>query len=831
MMIASNVIATTPLRGNHGGQKSCRYNTNYQTSLINKVNEMCRGGIGQCICCNNHHCIMANKNYTAMRKRRRRVSSTKQMFIWACVALFLPINYMYIAEALSSGNSGNAPFMVMSEITVQSDDGNVQSSDVLGENQNDSGGTTADGDNSSSLNNGENNSSSIDTNKNETGGNTNEQTMSESAGGSSGGGSDTDGEDEDKLLGNRQEGDNSSAGFVHNASGKPFLQPSTNSVTTSVDSSTEDAASQPLRTLKRLQAMLDDSDYATHTVAPDSATFIASDVTNNANEVIENVSQSSDSHTDPPPIQQAVSSSSTPPPIHNTNNNPMSGPEKLWTSKDRAKYRRTRRTEKQRQQQREYEEQHARKIRDIQRQRIIREERERKELEELRLKRAEAMERQKRYEEQQKQQQLNQFMHYNDGDNTDFTDDDTDTDGGKGFDLPNLPVYLSDGEATDDFSEEMEESAPKMMHHRRPPIRPSSNYPPPNNNSRQRGPYQRPPLPQNMAQQHYQNAQHPAQQIPPQANMPGPYQNYQQQQQQYPPPYSQPQQSMPHQQQYQYNGQPNNNPNPQQTMQENHQRQYEQQYAAWAQAASNGYYYPPPPQLPPTAASFQQAQVLQQSQQQAQQRQHPSYTHQYPYQNQQHPQPQHPYHAQQQVGEKSSGNPNPYASIPQPFVPRRTNLSQGSEQQGFYNRVNEGIEEWQMGQQSQDQLGSQSTSSGSEATLNFPAQPMANQNNEVTATSETSTPTATSISTNNGPMGVQSAFVVPPQPQSASPLISLQSSGSREAIVAPINAEGPYCELVDESVSFVFVFMCSQFISYIFLIQPFNSLECTNCWC
>ena len=120
-----------------------------------------------------------------------------------------------------------------------------------------------------------------------------------------------------------------------------------------------------------------------------------------------------------------------------------------------------------------------------------------------------------------------------------------------------------------------------------------------------------------------------------------------------------------------------------------------------------------------------------------------------------------------------------------------------------------------MGQQAQDQLGPQSSSSGGETKREIPAQPMANQDDEVTVTSETSTPTATSISTNNGQMGVQSAFVVPPQPQSASPLISLPSSSSREAIVAPINAEGPYCELVDESVSFLFVFMTLS-LSHIF---------------
>ena len=41
-----------------------------------------------------------------MRKRRR-AKSTKQVLIWACVATFLQINYMYIVEASSSNNGSS----------------------------------------------------------------------------------------------------------------------------------------------------------------------------------------------------------------------------------------------------------------------------------------------------------------------------------------------------------------------------------------------------------------------------------------------------------------------------------------------------------------------------------------------------------------------------------------------------------------------------------------------------------------------------------------------------------------------------------------------------
>ena len=70
-----------------------------------------------------------------------------------------------------------------------------------------------------------------------------------------------------------------------------------------------------------------------------------------------------------------------------------------------------------------------------------------------------------------------------------------------------------------------------------------------------------------------------------------------------------------------------------------------------------------------------------------------------------------------------------------------------------------------------------------------------------TTTSSTTKPSSSFVS---GKLGIKSAFVVTPPPQSASPLISLPSTSNlAPAIVGPINAEGPYCEYVNESVSFL----------------------------
>ena len=71
-----------------------------------------------------------------------------------------------------------------------------------------------------------------------------------------------------------------------------------------------------------------------------------------------------------------------------------------------------------------------------------------------------------------------------------------------------------------------------------------------------------------------------------------------------------------------------------------------------------------------------------------------------------------------------------------------------------------------------------------------------------TTTSSTTKPSSSFVS---GKLGIKSAFVVTPPLQSASPLVSLPSTSNlAPAIVGPINAEGPYCEYVNESVSFFY---------------------------
>ena len=694
---------------------------------------------------------------TSSHRTQKYNNRTTVIFIWAyCTIISSVSNFVEGSSSSSNGNSGNAPFLVMSEMTF-SDDDNGSIHDVIGEGQTNYCGNT-----DNNMNIGDSDSDRSDREamiKDE-----NKSDMMKSgasvASGGEGSGSDTDGEDEDKLD-NQEEGNAANVGFVqlveeHHTTSLP---PSTADSTFNKATVSESAAnSQPLRTLKRLQAMLDDSDYATHTVASSEASIVTNTNINAADEVVENVSHSSSSSSNPelasPITQQAVSSSSSStngPPKHP--NKQQTPPEKLWTSKDRAKYRRTRRSEKQRRQELVVE-QHARKIRDMQRQRIIREEWERKELEDLRLKQAEARERQQRHEQQHElPQHQQQYLHF-DEQNT-FSDDETDTDGG--FELPNLPVHLSDGEATDDFSEEADEPTPNM----RLPIQPSSNYSPPN--AQQRA-YQMPP-PQ-MAQP-YQNPPQ-QQQPPPQANS-GMYQNYEQ-------PYSQ--------QYHSFNGQNN----PQQTLQENQRRQYEQQYAAWAQAAASGYYYPPPPQLPPTATTFQQSQIYQQ------QPTPPQSSYQYLSQQQnqgtayvtQQGQHHDPYHAQHQ----NNRHQQSFVPLQPAFVPR-ADLAEKSEQDRLYACENESQSINGVGDSTMDPVKSTPTPEGE--TIISPLE---------TTTSSTTKPSSSFVS---GKLGIKSAFVVTPPLQSASPLISLPSTSNlAPAIVGPINAEGPYCEYVNESVSFFY---------------------------
>ncbi|KAL3756468.1 hypothetical protein ACHAWU_009862 [Discostella pseudostelligera] len=582
-------------------------------------------------------------------------------------------------------------------------------------------------------------------------------------------------------------------------------------------------SSQPLRTLKRLQAMLDDTDYATTTA------------------------------------------------------------DKLWTSKDRAKYRRTRRTEQHQQRQHreqdEFEGQNsdARKFRHLERQRIIREEQERrKELVEQQQRRRQQQEqlqlqqRQRQQQQIQAQQQSQQQLkpQFDETAASDFTDDDTDdTDGyygggyggSGGFELPNLPVYLSDGE-TDDFSEEMEGSDPS------PPPLSSKFANPPGINAQQHNqqqqqqqhgfhqgmqPKMHPPPPgrmgqnsRGMSQPYYihpeqQQAQNQVgQQSPTQyESSNGPYQNYRQQY----PPYLQQQQNqaLPQSsQQYQY-GQ---NPRQQQvTMQDSHQ----QQYAAWAQAASaaaaaaaNGFYYPlpPPPPHPTTAQTpFQLAQQHAMSQEQHQlsqaQQPHPqssSYTQQYPgsisrsHQHQaasyvaaQHL--QHLYQAQQQYGGGGGPTVLPLRPggmfYPQPPPPPPQQASQ--ESANIYQRHDNISEESPMSwpiQQPQQHYNSQfedddrwvGGEGGLDSSPNIATEQTSTISSPLSASEQNggASTTATFTSTSKT-MGVKSAFISPPPPSTMTPSgISSSSIRTGTATVAGLvessmNTEGS--QLDDDS--------------------------------
>lgn len=199
---------------------------------------------------------------------------------------------------------------------------------------------------------------------------------------------------------------------------------------------------QPLRTLRRLQAMLDDSDYVTHSVVsssspsssplsiitPTSVTLhVGVDTKNNDDYGVEEEKSAY--------IETAGAKSSE--------------FDKLWTSKDRAKYRRARSTDKQRQQ-----DENACKLRYLERQQIIHEERGRKN-EFLIF-----------FENKEEELWLQQKRAFHFDESTDLTDDETDDahgyyggiGGGSsssvGFELPNLPVYLSDGETEEDEENE-----------------------------------------------------------------------------------------------------------------------------------------------------------------------------------------------------------------------------------------------------------------------------------------------------------------------------------------------------------------------------------------
>ncbi|KAL7501282.1 hypothetical protein ACHAWT_011087 [Skeletonema menzelii] len=632
------------------------------------------------------------------------------------------LDYIVLVEASSSSSSSNFPFMIMSEITVQSDGSeSITNTDNSNHILNDADvQAAADASNSDNSNSNVENSNRKNAESSSVASfNLNNAVADKSdsnnvaVDNNGGSGSDTDGEDDDE-----DDVEKTNVGFIKDESSSiqpPPQQQSSQASSSSIDLSVESTNSQPLRTLQKLQAMLDDSDYATHTVSSESAIDSSRNVVN-------------DEPSSPPPVTTANVATATT--VKSTNPPPPSQPDKLWTSKDRAKYRRTRRTEKQRQQQQH--EQRAREIRDIQRQRIIREERERKELEELRRKQAELLERQGQ-DQQRRQQMQQQIVHKHEEGTTDFTDDDTDGTDGKGFELPNNPVYLSDGEATEteDFSEEKDES----FRQRRPQALPNQQQPQRYQQPYHYNNYQRPPPQPNTINNNAYSNYHQYRQPPPQAG------------QQPNVPYSPPQH--PNMPQYQFNS------NQQQQM------QYEQNYAAWAQAAANGYFYPPP--TPPG-----------------------SYPQQYPYTNNNQQNPPHqnqPF--QQQFYPHQQHAPYQYPNQHQiPVPPDQRWSPQQPQQLPPQNNAEDKVASRVTNAAVEDSIPPSATGATG---LQPPVQ--SNENSIGQAKNDgvvSSTPTSTSTQQ----MTVQSAVITPPAP--LIPPMPMQ-------VMGPINAEGPYCDLENDS--------------------------------
>lgn len=626
-----------------------------------------------------------------------------------------------MSEASSSNGNGN--FMVVSEMTMPLNErGETIHTDVNAKSE------TRNADNHAS-NRDVNERSADSTLLNDTSDNDARVSHEFQGSGGGGGGSDTDTDGEDEK-------ETSSAPItipiqssVPNTNVKTTPEPAGNDAST--------PQSQPLRTLKRLQAMLDDSDYATSAVTPTTT--------------IESHSLDQDAFY--PETSNTAAPQQPPQPMH-------AEPNKLWTRQDRAKYRRTRRHEKQR---RDYEQQRALQYREMERQQIVRAERERRELEDLRRKQMEVLELQRREAEKRESMQR-QFMEY--------SDEETETDGG--FELPNLPVYLSDGEVTE------EEGSDE-------PISSGQGRNSPNNISQQYSPVAR-----QAAQMHQSQTMQPSRDVIAARNGPS-YQyvqprnslySYEQRHQQtHPPPQRQeptpqfdynrppPQQQQsgsysnyPQQettQQYQYNKQQQMNDHYHQPQQQQHifntnqqqmeeqAAQYAHQYKVWSEAAANGYYYPPP--TPPTSYGHQHGEQVNQNQQ----------NHVPPYQA--------PYYSNVNPNTRYATPPLYRQSYPS-FLPQQratvpesqagqpiTNEHSGN--QGFFSRDSHVTQEWLQQQQSSpdDQNENGHTPPGAKADANM----------------------------------IDANKVVRQEK-----VISLVSTDP-----SALYAEGPYCELKDESVS------------------------------
>ena len=238
------------------------------------------------------------------------------------------------------------------------------------------------------------------------------------------------------------------------------------------------SSSKPLRTLKKLQAMLEDTDYAT--------------ATSTSNQHLSTMKHNNQPSKDS--ISLETANRNVQDPIREKKEEDGDNVNRLWTSKDRSKYK--------------YQQ------RKLQR------------------------ERQRYLEQQQYQPHVP-----SDDDSTaaDITDGTEDTDDGLGYTLPNLPIYMSDGESTETDEIEFDDGSS---------LPPKPNIPPPPSIQRTFHPY-----PPNESR------------FPPEQQGQGP----------------------PYRYQYQNNNMQSSYPNPQQ------QQQMQQPYQ-YSQGSYNPYQYPPPNQ-------------------------------------------------------------------------------------------------------------------------------------------------------------------------------------------------------------------------------------------
>jgi hypothetical protein len=303
------------------------------------------------------------------------------------------------------------------------------------------------------------------------------------------------------------------------------------------------SSSKPLRTLKKLQAMLEDTDYATATASSSHPPIST---------MKHNIAPSKDTNS-PGALKHAQE------PIREKEEDD-GDVNRLWTSKDRSKYK--------------YQQ------RKLQRER-------------------------QKYLEQQQQQQQQQQQHVTfDDDSTtaEITDGTEDTDDGLGYTLPNLPIYMSDGESTETDDLEFDDGG---IPHQKPTVLPPSPQSEPRFPPEQQGqgpPYRYHyqnnnmqasyPNPQQQMQQSYQYSQgsfHPYQYPPPSQYMysdPNSYNNINVPPQRY---------GMPPPQQQQYGQWPQTYPVP----------QYQHQYMGMSRNT-----FSPQPQLHTPEINFEKTQNL-----------------------------------------------------------------------------------------------------------------------------------------------------------------------------------------------------------------------------